>query len=203
MPEPADSPSDVSAGPASDVFSVERSGHVATLWLDRPDALNAMGPAFFTDLPRIMDALGQDAGVRCVVIAAKGRAFSSGLDLKTMGADVLQPDADASPVENRQALLEKIRTMQHAITAVADCPKPVIAAIHGACIGGGVDLATACDIRLATVDATFAVRETKLAMVADLERCSVCHASSARDTSMNSSTPGPISPDAEPRTSDW
>lgn len=168
MLESAASASDVFARPASDVFSVERSGHVATLWLDRPDALNAMGPAFFADLPRIMGDLGQDPAVRCVVIAAKGRAFSSGLDLKTMGVDVLQPDADASPVENRQSLLGKIRMMQHAITSVAECPKPVIAAIHGACIGGGVDLATACDIRLATADATFAVRETKLAMVADL-----------------------------------
>jgi len=168
MSETATSSSDVSPETVSDVFTVERSEHVATLWLDRPDALNAMGPAFFADLPRIMDDLGRDVGVRCVLIAAKGRAFSSGLDLKTMGADVLQPNADASPVENRQSLLEKIRAMQHAITSVAECPKPVVAAIHGACIGGGVDLATACDIRLATADATFAVRETKLAMVADL-----------------------------------
>lgn len=152
----------------SDVFSVERDGSAATIWLDRPGAMNAMGPAFFADLPRVMEQLGSDASIRCIVIAARGNAFSAGLDLKTMGMEVLQPDPDASPVENRTSLLDKIRYMQDAITSVDECPKPVIAAIHGACIGGGVDLATACDIRLATRDATFSIRETRLAMVADL-----------------------------------
>lgn len=152
----------------SDVLSVEQDGHVATVWLDRPGAMNAMGPAFFADLPRVMEQLGSDAGVRCIVLAARGKAFSAGLDLKTMGMEVLQPDPDASPVENRTALLDKIRYMQDAITSVDECPKPVIAAIHGVCIGGGVDLTTACDIRLATRDATFSIRETRLAMVADL-----------------------------------
>lgn len=152
----------------SNVFTVEQSGHVATLWLDRPEAMNAMGPDFFADMPRVMSALGDDASVRCVILAARGKAFSAGLDLKTMGMEVLQPDTDASPVENRSALLDKIRYMQDAITAVDECAKPVIAAVHGVCIGGGVDLATACDIRLATQDASFSIRETRLAMVADL-----------------------------------
>lgn len=152
----------------SEVLSIEQDGHVATVWLDRPGAMNAMGPSFFADLPRVMEQLGADAGVRCIVIAARGKAFSAGLDLKTMGMEVLQPDPDASPVENRTSLLDKIRYMQDAITSVDQCPKPVIAAIHGACIGGGVDLATACDIRLATRDAAFSIRETRLAMVADL-----------------------------------
>jgi len=166
MPDPATS--EAPSVPSSDVISVEREGHVAHVWLDRPDALNAMGPDFFSDLPAIMAALGDASSVRCIVIAARGPAFSAGLDLKTMGMEVLQPDADASPVRNRQSLLEKIRYMQDAMTAVDACPKPVIAAIHGACIGGGVDLATACDIRLAASDAVFSVRETRLAMVADL-----------------------------------
>jgi len=115
-----------------------------------------------------MTALSEDASVRCVIVAARGKAFSAGLDLKTMGMEVLQPDINASPVENRSGLLDKIRYMQDAITAVDKCSKPVIAAVHGACIGGGVDLATACDIRLAVRDATFSIRETRLAMVADL-----------------------------------
>jgi enoyl-CoA hydratase len=163
-------PSEESAAFAveSDVLSIEQEDHIATVWLDRPEAMNAMGPDFFADLPRVMKALGDDASVRCVILAARGKAFSAGLDLKTMGMEVLQPDMDASPVENRSALLDKIRYMQDAITAVDACSKPVIAAVHGVCIGGGVDLATACDIRLAARDASFSIRETRLAMVADL-----------------------------------
>ncbi|PEN12843.1 enoyl-CoA hydratase [Longibacter salinarum] len=165
---PEDTSTEAQAIPDSDVLSVERDGAVATVWLDRPGALNAMGPDFFADMPASMAALSEDSSVRCIVIAARGSAFSAGLDLKTMGMDVLQPDADKSPVQNRQELLEKVRYMQKAMTTVDECRKPVIAAIHGACIGGGVDLATACDIRLAASDATFSVRETRLAMVADL-----------------------------------
>lgn len=155
---------------SSSVFSLDDDSNadVVTLYLDRPDALNAMGPDFFDDLPGIMKDLGDDPDVRAIVLAAKGRAFSAGLDLKTMGMEVMQPDPEQSPVEQRRALLNTIRHMQRAITAVAECPKPVIAAIHGACIGGGIDLITACDVRLAASGATFSVRETRLAMVADL-----------------------------------
>jgi enoyl-CoA hydratase len=155
---------------ASSVFSMDdtSASGVVTLYLDRPDALNAMGSDFFDDLPGIMKAMGEDADVRAVVLAARGRAFSAGLDLKTMGMEVMQPDPEQSPVEQRRALLDQIRHMQRAITSVAECPKPVIAAVHGACIGGGIDLITACDVRLAASDATFSVRETRLAMVADL-----------------------------------
>lgn len=164
----ADSSPNGEHGLSSDVLTVEVDDHVATVWLDRPGALNAMGPDFFADMPPVMEHLGADPDVRCIVIAARGTAFSAGLDLKTMGMEVLQPDTDASPVQNRQQLLEKIHYMQDAMTAVDTCEKPVIAAIHGPCIGGGIDLITACDIRLATREATFSVRETRLAMVADL-----------------------------------
>lgn len=164
----ADSSPDGETGISSEVLTVEVDDHVATVWLDRPGALNAMGPDFFADMPPVMAHLGADPDVRCIVIAARGTAFSAGLDLKTMGMEVLQPDTDASPVQNRQQLLEKIRYMQDAMTAVDTCEKPVIAAVHGPCIGGGIDLITACDIRLATREATFSVRETRLAMVADL-----------------------------------
>lgn len=149
------------------VFSLEREGHVAIVRLDRPDARNAMGPAFFDELPAVMSEVADDDAVRVVVLAANGPAFCAGIDLKAMVPEIL-PEGDGSSVAERQALLHRIRSMQEAISAVAACPVPVIAAVHGACIGGGVDLITACDIRLASADATFSVRETKLAMVADL-----------------------------------
>ena len=148
-------------------FSVDRAGHVATLWLDDPDRRNAMGPAFWTGLPVVMEELSGDDEVRAVVVAARGRHFSVGLDLTSMGAELGGAAGTSRAAEGRH-LLGLVKRLQAAITSVAQCPKPVIAAVHGACIGGGVDLITACDIRLAAADATFSVRETRMAMVADV-----------------------------------
>ena len=157
----------------SDVLEIERTGHVATLWLDRPSASNALGAAFWDDLPELMASLGADGDLRAVVVAARGKHFSVGLDLSEM-AGILSTAGGSgdrpgrSPAARSQALRATIRRMQAAVTSLADCPVPVIAAVHGACIGGGVDLVTACDLRLASSDAVFSVRETRMAMVADL-----------------------------------
>ncbi len=158
--------------PERQVLTTERTGSVATLWLDRPDARNAMGPAFWQELPDAMEELGSDDGVRAVVVAARGPHFSVGLDLKAMAGqltgDSPGPGSKASPARRAMAARASVLRMQASITAVADCPKPVIAAVHGYCIGGGVDLSAACDIRLASADAVFSVRETRVAIVADL-----------------------------------
>ncbi len=153
--------------PISDVVSVEQRDHVAIVWLDRPDKLNAMAQAFWSDFPTIVEALGAVEDVRVIVVAAKGRAFTVGLDLVAFGPELADPRSAAS-VSDRLALYRQIKRMQHTFTSVAECPKPVIAAVHGYCLGGGVDLITACDIRLCSSDAVFSVRETKLAMVADV-----------------------------------
>jgi enoyl-CoA hydratase len=155
----------------SPVLTVEHHDSVATVWLDRPEARNAMGQDLWRDLPRAMELVGGDAGVRVVVVAAKGPHFSVGLDLKAMG-NLLSGGGEASAPPSmatraRGARSEVLR-LQDSITAVARCPKPVIAAVHGYCIGGGVDLISACDIRLASADAVFSVREAKVAIVADL-----------------------------------
>jgi enoyl-CoA hydratase len=154
---------------SSEVFSVERHDHVATLWLDSPERRNAMGPAFWQDLPRIMHELSDDADVRAIVVAARGPHFTVGLDLKAFG-QITGTDGGrgGSEAVRRTRQYATIKRIQSTVTTVADCPKPVIAAVHGYCIGGGVDLITACDIRLASADALFTVRETKIAIVADV-----------------------------------
>lgn len=155
----------------SDVFTIERDGNVATLWLDNPERRNAMGDAFWRDLPDIMADLSDDADVRAVVLAAKGPHFCVGLDLKTMGAASGADGgggARASKATGSAAFLRNVKRLQASITSVADCPKPVIAAVHSWCIGGAVDLISACDIRLAAADAKFSIRETKIAIVADV-----------------------------------
>jgi enoyl-CoA hydratase len=153
----------------SEVLSVERAGHVATLWLDNAPRRNAMGPPFWADLPQIMRELSDDRDVRAIVIAGKGPHFTVGLDLKAFGgAFAGGGDGSRSDAVRRAELLRNVKRMQGTMTAIADCPKPVVAAIHGYCIGGGVDLITACDVRLAAADAIFSVRETKIAIVADV-----------------------------------
>jgi enoyl-CoA hydratase len=127
----------------SPVLSIEQEGPVATLWLDRPEARNAMGPDLWSDLPRAMAALGADDTVRCVVIAARGPHFSVGLDLKAMGAVLTGGGGDGSGDTAPPSMAARARAgrlnilrLQDAVTAVARCPKPVIAAVHGYCIGG-------------------------------------------------------------------
>jgi len=154
--------------------TVEHRGQVAIVWLDRPDQRNAFAPAFWTEFPVAVEALADDPNVRVVIIAAKGSAFTVGIDLKAFGPAILTGNLDpstpapTSPVAQRGETRRLIKTMQHTFSSLAECPKPVIAAVHGYCIGAGVDLITACDIRYASADATFSIRETRLAMVADV-----------------------------------
>jgi len=153
----------------SDVLTIARDGQVATLWLDRPEQRNAMGPAFWADLPLAMAELDEDDEVRAVVLAARGPHFTAGLDLLAMASELIgADDGTSSRAARAQHFFRRVTRLQRSITSVERCSKPVIAAVHGACLGGGVDLITACDIRLCSADATFSVRETRIAMVADV-----------------------------------
>ena len=161
--------------PSSNVITVEFDDHVAIVWLDRPEQRNAFAEEFWVDLPRVMDALDGDDNTRAVVIAARGQSFTVGIDLKAFGPTLLNggidpsgPDQPTSDIAKRRATYALVKRLQATFTSIANCSKPVIAAIHGHCIGAGVDLITACDIRYASQDAIFSVRETKLAIVADV-----------------------------------
>lgn len=144
-------------------FKLSKKGHVAWLALANPAKRNSMGQAFFQGLRQHMADLAADAEVRAVVLHAEGKVFTAGLDLME-AAGTLQGNG----VDDRVRLQAHIRDIQDCMTAVERCPKPVIAAVDGPCIGGGVDLVCACDIRICTRTARFAVRETKMAIVADL-----------------------------------
>ena len=153
---------------SSPVITLDVEGPVATLWLDRPEARNALGSAFWRDLPLAASALADESDLRVLIIAAKGPHFTVGLDLKEFGGGFLSEDERSSTASANARSYEAIRRMQRAVTSIADLPIPVIAAVHGYCIGGGVDLVSACDVRLASSDAVFSVREAKVAIVADL-----------------------------------
>ena len=156
-------------GFSSEVLALEIEGHVATLWLDRAEARNAMGRALWRDLPLAAATVAAERDVRVLVIGARGPHFSVGLDLKEMGSSLVGTGSGSTSRAAANAVTyESVRTMQDSVSAIADLRVPVIAAVHGYCIGGGVDLVSACDIRLAAKDATFSVREAKVAIVADL-----------------------------------
>jgi enoyl-CoA hydratase len=151
-----------------EAFEVTVADHIAEVTLIGPGRGNAMGPAFWAELVPIFTGIDADPEVRAVVLTGSGKHFSYGLDLPAMAGDLgpaLADDAKAAP---RTAFHDLIKRMQSGINAVADCRKPVIAAIAGWCIGGGVDLITAADVRLASADAKFSVREVRVAIVADM-----------------------------------
>jgi enoyl-CoA hydratase/carnithine racemase len=144
-------------------FKVEKEEGISWLILSRPEKRNAMAVEFFDELGRQFEAFDQDPDVRVIIIRAEGESFTAGIDLFGL-APLLQGEGASF----REALRKKIVQLQEGINAVERCRKPVIAAVHGHCIGGGVDLLSACDIRMASRDAVFSVRETKMAMIADL-----------------------------------
>ena len=167
LPEPGHSSLSSSMSFSSSVLSLERNHKTGILFLNRPQARNAMGPAFWSDFPRAVQTLVEDAEVEAIVVAGKGASFSVGLDLKSMMGS-LEPSAGQSHASSSAHLLNEIKFMQQGFTALADSPKPVVAAVHGHCLGAGIDLISSCDMRLASSDAVFSIREVRMAIVADL-----------------------------------
>jgi enoyl-CoA hydratase len=149
-------------------LKVDRADHVAEVTLLGPGKGNAMGPDFWRELPQVFDELDADPEVRAIVLTGSGAHFSYGLDLPAMmpsWGGMLGGDSLAGP---RTRFLDEIRKLQGAVSAVARCRKPVIAAVSGWCIGGGLDVIAAADVRLASAEAKFSLREVKVAIVADL-----------------------------------
>jgi enoyl-CoA hydratase len=145
-------------------LSLDRDGEIAVVSLLSP----TMPPALFAELGEVFADLSRDAALRAVVLRAGGKVFSYGLDLPAAFAAWGPAFSGQGLAAARTELWNLVRDIQTTITAVASCPAPVIAAVHGWCVGGGIDLITACDLRICSADARFSVRETKVAMVADL-----------------------------------
>lgn len=155
-------------GDAYESVTVDIQGHVAQVTLVGPGKGNAMGPAFWSEMPDVFATLDADRDVRAIVLTGSGKNFSYGLDVPAMGGSLAAVLADGAMARPRAEFHQTILRMQAAINAVADCRTPTVASVHGWCIGGGVDLISAVDIRYASADAKFSVREVKLAMVADV-----------------------------------
>jgi enoyl-CoA hydratase len=145
--------------------AVRREGAVAIVELARPDKLNAMDAAMFGAIGDTFRTIGRDPAVRAIVLAGQGRHFTAGLDLD-YAARQFPPAGD--PGRAAEARLRHIEWLQDAFTAVEQARVPVVAAVHGACVGAGVDLVAACDLRVASSDSFFQIAEVDVAITADL-----------------------------------
>lgn len=148
-------------------LTFKMEGKVALLGINRPERANALDAETWFSLKKAMEYFQETAEVRAIVLHGEGRHFCAGIDLQFLQS-MQKEVADACPGRMRENLLSKIRAMQGAFNQVEHCPKPVIAAIHGACVGGGLDLAACCDFRYASEDAVFSVREVDMGIVADM-----------------------------------
>lgn len=138
---------------------------VGYLTFDRPERANALDVAGWHAMRDAFERADRDEDVKVVVLSGQGKHFCAGIDLSVLKSLPTQLDRSK---EIRPQIKAFITNLQDCITAIERCRKPVIAAIHGSCIGGGVDIITACDIRYCTKDATFSVKEVDLGIVADL-----------------------------------
>jgi len=146
-------------------FSLSIDRHVAHLVLNRPEAMNTMGPTFWRELDAVLKDLHQSGQARVLVISSTGKHFSAGMALETFGGSI-QMD-DQSP-EGRAAIFDSLTDLQATFTLFENLRIPVIAAIQGGCVGGAVDMVTACCIRYASADAFFCIQEINIGMVADV-----------------------------------
>ena len=176
----------------NDFFTLQRDGHVAHLQLSRPERMNTMSPAFFPALRDAVRGLQDDAGTRVLVVSSTGKHFSAGraLDVSAgppaqagggahdrrdpngeaqrQAVGALMQMLDTSNARARLSFQESLRRLIDCFSALDEARFPVICAVQGGCIGGALDLATACDIRLCSADAFFTVQEIHIGMMADL-----------------------------------
>ena len=151
-------------------FKVEISNHVANLILSRPDQLNTMSRDFWVELGEVTEEINMNSEVRVLVMSSTGKHFCAGMDLTAFsnGVDNIPEDKKPDHARIGEAVYRVAKELQGYISSLENIRVPVIAAIHGGCVGGAVDLVTACDIRLASVDAFFCIQEINIGMAADV-----------------------------------
>ncbi|CAG8865666.1 Crotonyl-CoA hydratase [Pseudomonas fluorescens] len=147
-------------------FKVELTQNIAHVQIDRPEKLNAMNAAFWEEIGAIFHWIDDTDAVRVVVLSGAGQHFSAGIDLALLASLASQLEQDVG--RSARALRRTILRLQSCINAVDNCRKPVLAAIQGYCIGGAIDLVSACDMRYCSSNAQFSIKEIDMGMAADI-----------------------------------
>lgn len=162
---PAQNPSHIaSAPPATSTLEIGLDGAIATVTLNRPDKANAMNAPMWDELQAAFEFCDADDRIRVVILSGHGKHFCAGIDL-----DMLTGlKAAGEPARASEQLRQQILRLQRNLSAIADCRKPVIAAIQGACVGGGLDIVSCADLRYASSDARFSIKEIDVGLVADV-----------------------------------
>jgi enoyl-CoA hydratase len=140
--------------------------HVVEICLNRPEAINSMNTDFWNELPAIIDALDSKAVARVIILSSKGKHFTAGMDLEVLSNMGGNPDDE--PARRAEQTRRWILSLQNTFTQLEAARMPVISAIQGACIGGGVDMVCATDMRFCTANAYFNIKETELGITADV-----------------------------------
>ena len=147
-------------------FDLEITNKIAHIKMSRPDEFNTMNKAFWSELPHLVESISDDASARVIVLSGEGKHFCAGMDLANFSPSDKQPNAHMGM--RKESGYRVTLDLQHTITCLEKARIPVIAAVQGACVGGGVDLATATDMRYCTSDAFFCIQEINIGMAADV-----------------------------------
>ena len=150
-----------------ETLSVSLENHIATVRLNRPEKANAMNAAMWLEIRQAFQWVDETPEARVAVLQGEGKLFTAGIDLQMM-MGLRQQVLNECDGRTREALRRVILDMQDTLTSLERCRKPVLAAIHGACVGGGIDLVTCADMRYCSADAYFTIKEIDLGMVADV-----------------------------------
>ncbi len=150
-----------------ETFKLNIENHVAQLSFNRPEKANSLNQKAWIEMKLAFEQLDENPEVRVIVLSGEGKHFCAGIDLEMLMS--VQSVNDIKCQGRRgEVLIKFIKDLQESITAIEKCRKPVLAAIHKACVGGAVDIVSACDMRYCTEDAHFSIKEIDLGMVADI-----------------------------------
>jgi len=147
-------------------FEIEIKDHIAHLRLNKPDTMNMLNLAFFNELPLALKEIDDNASARVLVISSTGKHFTAGMDVSVFTGTKDFGKTDTTP--RRERIRQVVAHWQQGFNMIEKIRIPVIAAIHGGCIGGGVDMTSACDIRFCTADTFFCIHEINIAFTADI-----------------------------------
>ena len=148
-------------------FDVSIENGIAHISMNRPDQLNYMIRVFWKELPDLIKEIDKNSDARVIVLSGQGKHFSAGMDLATF-VPPKKSEVEVDPARQREVFYHEVLELQDAFTALEECRMPTIASIHGACVGGAIDMVAACDMRYCSEDAFFKIAEVDIGIAADV-----------------------------------